>query len=983
MFGWLKKLFGKKSAPEPVPQTAPQLQELIRSVEPAPEAETESAQAAEPQEETPAPEAETESTPAADPQEETPAPEAETESTPAAEPQEETPAPEEEAGNHVTHMIGEAAEELREEFAEELLEDIDEDINEEIFEPDTEEETADAAAEDAADRADAAAAEGPDGPDAAAAPDTAAGPGDADDLDEDEEPVSPSSLETVEQLEEEVFGPEAVPETDPAAEEDIKAGPAAEEDIEAEPAAEPEKESKKKRRKRRRRLYTNRELSWLDFNERVLNEAGNPQVPLAERLSFVSIYQSNLDEFFRVRVGTFMTQMSAKEKIRENKTGMTAREQVRAIVKRTRELEKKKTAVYEQLMGELEPQGLRLISFSRLSQKENALLERYFDAHIAPFLSPMTMSARQPFPFLNNQEIYAIALLAGKNGKKRMGIVPCANRVFKRLIEIPTRPGNYILSEEMILHFLPRIFGGEEVRERSLIRLTRNADIDGLEVYDEDLDYRDVMEQLIKRRNRLSPVRLEMTREMTDKIRSLLAKKLALDENQILQVRTPLDLRFVSQLQQALAGRADLFYPRRSPRQAADIDPRRPMIDQILERDRLLSYPFESMKSFVRLLTEAAEDDRVASIRITLYRLSDPSTVVDALVEAAENGKTVEVMIELRARFDEANNIEMSHRLEDAGVRVIYGLEQYKVHSKLCLITLKDEDGAHRITQIGTGNYNEKTSRQYTDLCLMTAHPGIGEEAADVFRALLSGETVEHTEHLLVAPHCLQAPILAMMDQEIERAQAGEDAYIGAKINSLTDKVLIDKMIEASKAGVRVELIVRGICCVKPGVPGETENMRVVSVVGRFLEHSRIYRFGTGAREKTYISSADYMTRNTVRRVELAAPLYDEFIAARVRHLFDTVFADTVKGKEEQADGTYADRTAPEGTEPVNSQELFYAMAYGEVPQPGTAAAVSSEEKEEPAVADRSAEEELPEAADDVTAEPAVPAQDTESKEEL
>ncbi len=939
MFGWLKKLFGKKSAPEPVPQTAPQLQELIRSVEPAPEAETES--------------------------------------TPAAEPQEEMPAPEEEAESHVTHMIGEAAEELREEFAEELLEDIDEDIDEEIFEPDTEEDAADAAAEDAEDAAD-----GADVSDAASEENAdAAEPGDADDPDEDEEPVSPSSLETVEQLEEEVFGPEAVPETDPAAEEDIKADPAAEEDIEAEPAE--VKESKKKRRKRRRRLYTNRELSWLDFNERVLNEAGNPQVPLAERLSFVSIYQSNLDEFFRVRVGTFMTQMSAKEKIRENKTGMTAREQVRAIVKRTRELEKKKTAVYEQLMGELEPQGLRLISFSRLSQKENALLERYFDAHIAPFLSPMTMSARQPFPFLNNQEIYAIALLAGKNGKKRMGIVPCANRVFKRLIEIPTRPGNYILSEEMILHFLPRIFGGEEVRERSLIRLTRNADIDGLEVYDEDLDYRDVMEQLIKRRNRLSPVRLEMTREMTDKIRSLLAKKLALDENQILQVRTPLDLRFVSQLQQALAGRADLFYPRRSPRQAADIDPRRPMIDQILERDRLLSYPFESMKSFVRLLTEAAEDDRVASIRITLYRLSDPSTVVDALVEAAENGKTVEVMIELRARFDEANNIEMSHRLEDAGVRVIYGLEQYKVHSKLCLITLKDEDGAHRITQIGTGNYNEKTSRQYTDLCLMTAHPGIGEEAADVFRALLSGETVEHTEHLLVAPHCLQAPILAMMDQEIERAQAGEDAYIGAKINSLTDKVLIDKMIEASKAGVRIELIVRGICCVKPGVPGETENMRVVSVVGRFLEHSRIYRFGTGAREKTYISSADYMTRNTVRRVELAAPLYDEFIAARVRHLFDTVFADTVKGKEEQADGTYADRTAPEGTEPVNSQELFYAMAYGEVPQPGTAAAVSSEEKEEPAVADRSAEEELPEAADDVTAEPAVPAQDTESKEEL
>ncbi|MDY2936751.1 MAG: polyphosphate kinase 1 [Fusicatenibacter sp.] len=672
----------------------------------------------------------------------------------------------------------------------------------------------------------------------------------------------------------------------------------------------------------------NRELSWLKFNERVLNEAGNPRVPLAERLTFASIYQSNLDEFYSVRVGTLMDQMESSEEVRENKTNMTSEEQVKAILKVTRELDQKKAAVYEQLMGELEPKGVRLINFNKLSAEEGKLLETYFDHEVAPYLSANIVSKQQPFPFLKNKDIYAVALLETKGGKTRTAIIPCSNNVFRRLIDIPTRKGTFMLSEELILHFLPKMFKNYEVKEKSLLRVTRNADIDTETVYDEDLDYREAMGNLIKQRKRMNPVRMELSRELDKKMISALCKDVHVEKDHVFLSRVPLDMAFVFAIQAYLknTNQENLFYQRRTPRTTSQLDEKSHLIPQIMEKDVLLSYPFESIRPFINLLYEAARDESVVSIKMTLYRLANKSQIVDALVEAAENGKEVVVLVELRARFDEESNIVYSKILEEAGCRVIYGLNGYKVHSKLCLISRKTEDGVSYITQIGTGNYNEKTSALYTDLSLITANYGIGKEAAEVFAALLRGETVEETNLLLVAPKCLQNKVLDMIDEEIAHVKNGEEGYIGIKINSLTDKVIINKLVEASQAGVKIEMIVRGICCLIPEVEGYTENIKVVSIVGRFLEHSRIYRFGTKDREKVYIASADFMTRNTVRRVEVAAPVLDEKLKERLDWMFETMMNDDEKGKCLTAKGNYEDRSFNEVK--LNSQELFYAMAY-------------------------------------------------------
>lgn len=520
----------------------------------------------------------------------------------------------------------------------------------------------------------------------------------------------------------------------------------------------------------------NRELSWLKFNERVLNEAGNPKVPLAERLTFVSIYQSNLDEFYRVRVGTLMDQMDVSEVVRENKTNMTSEEQVKAIIRATRELEEKKTVIYEQLMGELEPKGIRLINFNKLSAEEGKILEEYFDREIAPYLSANIVSKQQPFPFLKNKDIYAVALLESKGGKTRTAIIPCSNNVFRRLIDIPTRKGTFLLSEELILQFLPKFFKNYSVKEKSLIRVTRNADIDTEMIYDEDLDYRDAMENLIKERKRMNPVRMEFTGTLNKKMMHALCKTIHVEKEHVFRSEVPLDLSFVFAIQSYLknTNAGELFYPRRTPRPTPQLNDKESLIPQILEKDVLLSYPFESMKSFINLLYEAAEDESVVSIKMTLYRLANKSQIVDALVEAAENGKEVVVLVELRARFDEENNIEYSRKLEEAGCRVIYGLNGYKVHSKLCLISRKTEQGVSYVTQIGTGNYNEKTSALYTDLSLITGNQEIGKEAAEVFAALLRGETVEETHLLLVAPKCLQNKVLDMIEEEIQHVKNGK-----------------------------------------------------------------------------------------------------------------------------------------------------------------------------------------------------------------
>ena len=677
-------------------------------------------------------------------------------------------------------------------------------------------------------------------------------------------------------------------------------------------------------------VFMNRELSWLKFNERVLEEAEDENTPLCERLSFASIYQSNLDEFFMVRVGSLVDQDDVSPKMRENKTHMTAKEQIDAVIARVHELNGRRDEVYVRLMEKLEEQGVRLVDFRKIGRQESERLERYFDSEIAPLISPSIVGRRQPFPFLRNKDIYAVVVLEGKKGKYKLGIIPCSAGVFPRLIEVSASEKTYMLAEELILHFIPKVFDGYAVKAKSLIRVTRNADIDADALYDDDLDYREFMVQLIKRRKRLAPVRLELSRELDGIIIDTLCQYMDVPREYVFQSATPLDLSFLFGIQDFLRQRSELFYQKRIPQKSPSFVNGRSILAQIREKDKLLSYPYESMKPFLEMLTEAANDDGVVSIKMTLYRVAKQSKVVEALCEAAENGKDVLVLVELKARFDEENNIEWSRRLEEAGCSVIYGLDGYKVHSKLCLITRREETGVAYYTQIGTGNYNEKTARLYTDLCLMTANHDIGEEANAVFNALAKGETVHETRRLLVAPHCLQNKVLAMMDEEIVRAQAGEDAYIGVKINSLTDKAIIDKLIEASCAGVKIELVVRGICCLIAGVPGATENIRVVSIVGRFLEHSRIYIFGRGGRAKVYIASADFMTRNTLRRVEVAAPVIDSDIRARILAMFDTMLHDNVQAREMGADGQYR-RLTPGDDEPLSSQEYFFKQAYDAV----------------------------------------------------
>lgn len=674
------------------------------------------------------------------------------------------------------------------------------------------------------------------------------------------------------------------------------------------------------------KCFINRELSWLKFNERVLEEAADETIPLCERLSFLSIFQSNLDEFFMVRVGSIHDMQLLSKPVRENKTNMTAGEQIDAILAAARELTAKKDWVYEQVMSQVAEQGIQIVDFHSISDVESGHMKRYFEQEIQPLLSTIVVGKKQPFPFLQNKEIYAAAVLETKNEKAKIGIIPCGSRVFERLIPVPTRPGSYMLAEELILHYLPSVFSKYKVTEKSIIRVTRNADIDADRMYDEDSNYREYMEELIKQRRRLCPIRLEMTRSLDTTITDRLCQILELEPDQVFLSRSPLDLSFVSGIRDALHSRPELFYKKRSPQPPAAVDPKRRMLDQALEHDILLSYPYESMKPFLNMLHEAAVDPKVVSIKMTLYRLAKDSKVVEALVEAAENGKQVDVLVELKARFDEENNIAWSRLLEDAGCHVIYGLDGYKVHSKLCLITRKDENGIEYITQVGTGNYNEKTSRLYTDLSLITRNQEIGLDALEVFKALSMGETVEQTKCLLVAPNCLQSRVLSFIDREIGRAKEGKEAYIGIKINSLTDKKIMDKLIEASQAGVKVEMIIRGICCLQPGIEGYTENIHVTSIVGRYLEHSRIYIFGAGEHADLYLSSADFMTRNTERRVEVAIPLYDPAIRMRVQELFGIMASDNVKARELCPDGIY--RRVPAGDTPLNAQEALFDMAY-------------------------------------------------------
>ena len=673
-------------------------------------------------------------------------------------------------------------------------------------------------------------------------------------------------------------------------------------------------------------IYMNRELSWLKFNERVLEEAENPENPLCERLTFASIYQSNLDEFYMVRVGSLVDQMLLAKDIRENKTNMTPEEQLDAILARTKKLNRKRDVVYEEIMENLEQYGIHMLNFHKIENEDRNYLERYFEAEVAPVISPSIVGKRQPFPFLRNKEIYAVVVLETKKGKEKLGIIPCSSTGIQRLIPVPGKTGTFMLSEELILHFVSKIFKGYHIKAKSLLRITRNADIDADALYDEDLDYREFMVELIKARKKLAPIRLELSREMDGDVVETLCEYLEVDKNYVFRGDIPLDLSFVFQIQDGLRKRTELFYEKRIPQKSPLFNSHEPILDQIAKKDRFLSYPYESIKPFLTMLHEAANDEDVVSIKMTLYRVAKQSKVVEALIEAAENGKEVFVLVELKARFDEENNIGWSRLLEDAGCHVIYGLDGYKVHSKLCQIMKKKDGNVEYYTQIGTGNYNEKTARLYTDLSLMTADPKIGTEAARVFQALAMGETVEDMEHLLVAPRCLQNKVLAMIDEEIEHAKAGEPAYIGLKMNSLTDKRIMNKLVEASCAGVHIDMVIRGICCLIPGVKGQTENIHIISIVGRFLEHSRIYIFGTQERARIYISSADFMTRNTLRRVEVAAPIEDPDIRMQIQEMFVTMLSDNRKARIMNNKGNY--KIEPSDNALLNSQEVFLQQAY-------------------------------------------------------
>lgn len=683
--------------------------------------------------------------------------------------------------------------------------------------------------------------------------------------------------------------------------------------------------------------FQNRELSWLKFNGRVLEEAADPANPLCERMTFLSIFQSNLDEFFMVRVGSLHDMMLLNDEVRENKTNMTSSEQIAAILKEVHALRSEYERIYKEVMSLVEQEGIRFLRLSSLPQETRKSMEHYFEREILPLLSVMIVGKKQPFPFLKNNEIYAVSVLVGKgdkdnkekdrNRREKIGIIPCTSNVFERMIPIPQHPNCFVLVEELILTFMPKVFQKYQIKSKSLVRITRNADIDADSIADEDLNYRDHMEEVIRLRRRLGPVRMEITDPLDDHIADLICQNIGLSKERVFVSNIPLELSFVFFIQDMLRRNSSLFYEKRIPQYSSALVRGESILDQVRRKDVLLSFPFESINSFLSMLHEAAYDPDVVSIKMTLYRLAKHSKIVETLVEAAENGKQVDVLVELKARFDEENNIGWSRRLESAGCHVIYGVDNLKVHSKLCLITRKSHGIIEYFTQIGTGNYNEKTARLYTDLSLITSDPEIGKEAAVVFQKLSLGEVMEETSRLLVAPKCMENKILDMIEEEIQAAQNGGEGYIGIKINSLTDKRIMDKLIEASQYGVSVEMVVRGICCLQSGIPSCTDNIHIVSIVGRYLEHSRIYLFGTGSRERVYLSSADFMTRNMVRRVEVAVPVYDKELRDRIRRMFQMMLRDNVKARVQMPDGSYA-RKERKDEPPLNSQEACFEEAY-------------------------------------------------------
>ncbi|WP_294729804.1 polyphosphate kinase 1 [uncultured Faecalibaculum sp.] len=651
----------------------------------------------------------------------------------------------------------------------------------------------------------------------------------------------------------------------------------------------------------------NREISWLRFNQRVLEEASDPRVPLLERLKFLSIFTSNLDEFFMVRCGSLYDQMLFDPDRTDAKSGMTPKEQLQAIYKDARRLYAMRDTVYKDINKTLQALFLANVSRKNLSRKQQKSLQQEFEHKILPLLSPQIIDAHHPFPHLINKEQYIFCELQMTNGKKRFGIIPVPS-FLDRVIPVPDTSDNYILVEQLILQHVDKVFPKSRVLFKTIIRVTRNADINLNEKdIEEDEDYRQYMKKILKKRSRLSAIRLELYKGASPEVLSYLCSHLRISPEQVFVSRVPLELKHLFQVVSgAPASRtAPLLYQPFVPQSTTQLDPDRPLIPQIAARDVMLFYPYQDIGLYLKLLKEAAWDKNVVSIKITIYRLADNSKVVDYLVQAAENGKEVLVLMELRARFDESNNIRMAERLENAGCTVIYGFENYKVHSKICLITYRSHGQIRTITQIGTGNYNEKTSRQYTDLSLMTGDPVIGQDAIAFFQNMQISNLNGAYRKLLTSPQQLKTAVMEKIDRQIQRAKEGQPARIMLKMNSVTDLELIEKLQQASQAGVPVTMVVRGICCLLPGIEGQTENIRIYSIVGRFLEHSRIYVFGPDEDMEMYISSADFMTRNTERRVEIAAPVTDPALRRRVMTYFDSLLKDNQKRRELKSDGRY------------------------------------------------------------------------------
>ena len=689
-------------------------------------------------------------------------------------------------------------------------------------------------------------------------------------------------------------------------------------------------------------IFINRELSWLDFNRRVLVLGKDKNVPLAEQLKFLAIYGSNLDEFFMVRVGSLQERaslMRAKKERdkRENKTNMTAEEQLAAIMPKTAHLQEDCDKYYEKALENLAACGYKKVDFDALSKEEEHFWKKYFQSELFPILSPQIVDSRHPFPFLRNKEIYLGVLLKEKEGQS-LGMIPISSQMER--LQLVRRDGHteFALTEELVLHYAALIFGKDAVQEKCLFRVTRNADIDVKEgMMDHDIDYREIMADLLKRRRKLAAVRLQVTPTAPQEIVRILCGKLELTHKRVFAQKSPLDLSFFYKLTGKMEadGHPELFYPSARPMLPP---PEYDLAAEVQKHDVLLSYPYQSIRPFIAMLKKAAQDPDVISIKMTLYRMARESQIVQALMEAAENGKEVVALVELRARFDEQNNIDWSKQLEEAGCTVLYGFEDYKVHSKLTLITKKSAQGYSYITQIGTGNYNEKTSELYTDYSFITADHGIGEEASNVFQNLAVQKLTETSEKMLVAPLRFKSVLLDEMDRVITAARLGRPASMILKNNSISDRDIILKLQEASCAGVRIDMIVRGICCVRAEVPGKTENLHIRSLVGRYLEHGRIYSFYDGTETRIYIASGDFLTRNTECRVEVGVRVEDPILIQKLSDILQLQLRDNVNAREMRADGSYQKVKSAPGEELVNGQMDMYDLLKDDWPRHDTEA---------------------------------------------